>query len=56
MCVIDRRNRKRGQGKVVGDMGGWLNEASGNRVRRCVSTPGEDKLGIFLLKSVFGDL
>lgn len=57
MCVIDRRRRKRaedGEGGVVGDLGGWLDRAGGNRVRRCVGTPGTRALAGVLLNRVFG--
>lgn len=58
MCVIDRRSRKMGDdgegGEVVGDKGGWLSRSGGNRVSRCVGTPGERALATYLLDSIFG--
>ncbi|KAK8196770.1 hypothetical protein M8818_006937 [Zalaria obscura] len=59
MCVVDRRNRKKragddGEGDVPGDTGNWLSERSGNRVGRCVKTPGETVFAGFLIKRVFG--
>lgn len=58
MCVIDRRSRKRGDdgegGEVVGDKGGWLSKSGGNRVSRCIGTPGERALAPFLLDTIFG--
>lgn len=58
MCVIDQRSRKKGDdgegGEVVGDKGGWLNTFGGNRVSRCVGTPGERALAPVLLDSLFG--
>lgn len=55
MCVIDRRSRKREDGEeVVGDNGGWLSRSGGNRVSRCIGTPGERALAPALLESIFG--
>lgn len=57
MCVVDRRRRKMGddgEGGVVGDKGGWLSRSGGNRVNRCVGTPGERALAPFLLETIFG--
>ncbi|MCJ1468653.1 hypothetical protein MMC07_007282 [Pseudocyphellaria aurata] len=58
MCVVDRRNRKMGEdgegGEVLGDTGGWLSRRRGNRVRRCVGTPGERALAPALLDIIFG--
>lgn len=60
MCVIDRRSRKMGDdgegGEVVGDKGGWLSRSGGNRVDRCVGTPGERALAPVLLDTVFGQI
>ena len=68
-CVVDRRDRKSaedgggvgdgdedgdGEGEdVPGDAGGWLSPARGNRVRRCVGTPGEAVLAPFMLDTIF---
>ncbi|KAL8801055.1 MAG: hypothetical protein Q9182_004747, partial [Xanthomendoza sp. 2 TL-2023] len=56
MCVVDGRDRKAGtEGEEVeGDMGGWLDPRKGNRVGRCVGTPGERVLAGVLLGTVFG--
>ncbi|KAK4507703.1 hypothetical protein PRZ48_001438 [Zasmidium cellare] len=57
MCVVDRRTRKKreddGEGEVPGDTGNWLGRKSGNRLRRCVGSPGEDLFGGLLLKRIF---
>ncbi|KAL8689584.1 MAG: hypothetical protein Q9218_004773 [Villophora microphyllina] len=58
MCVIDRRDRKRakeGEEAVAGDMGDWLSSKKGNRIDRCVGTPGERMLAGVLLDSIFGN-
>ena len=57
MIVVDRRTRKKGgetEEEVVGDKGGWLSRMKGNRVGRCVGTPGERELARFWLERVFG--
>ena len=67
MCVVDRRERKmrdddrdedddndEERGEVPGDSGGWLSRSRGNRIRRCVETPGETVLASFMLDSIFG--
>lgn len=61
MCVIDRRERKRladdhdeEKDFVKTDRGGWLSRGKGNRVRRCVGTPGEEVLAKVMLKTIFG--
>ncbi|KAL8774165.1 MAG: hypothetical protein Q9194_004136 [Teloschistes cf. exilis] len=56
MCVVDRRDRKRAKEgeEAVGDMGDWLSSKKGNRIDRCVSTPGERLLAGLLLDSIFG--
>lgn len=57
MIVVDRRTRKKGgetEEEVVGDKGGWLSKMKGNRVGRCVGTPGERELARFWLERVFG--
>ena len=64
--IIDRRDRKRGKddddddddddgegGHVPGDTGGWLSSARGNRLSRCVQTPGERVLAPFMLDMIF---
>ena len=60
MCVIDRRGRKmrdddsdEEDAEVPGDSGGWLGKSSGNRIGRCIATPGELLLAQFLLNSIF---
>lgn len=59
MCVVDRRNRKRredddGEGERPGDTGNWLGAKAGNRLRRCIQTPGEKAFAPYLIKKVFG--
>lgn len=65
MCVIDRRDRKMlltddhgegagGTGIVETDHGGWLSKGKGNRVRRCVGTPGDRELARVMLEGIFG--
>lgn len=60
MCVIDRRDRKRRdgddgeEGEVPGDTGNWLSSEWGNRLGRCIGTPGERALAPFLLDKIFG--
>lgn len=59
MCVVDRRPRRLraadGEaGEVPGDTGNWLGRRAGNRVRRCVGTPGEERFAGELLGRVFG--
>ena len=57
MCVVDRRDRRRrdddDEHEVPGDAGNWLTGGSGNRLRRCLDSPGRDLFGGFLLKRVF---
>ena len=57
MCVVDRRDRKTrdDDGEGNGDTGGWLSPSKGNRIDRCIVTPGIDTLGAFLLDIVFGE-
>lgn len=59
MCVVDRRNMKMldnddGESEVSGDTGGWLSPLRGNRVKRCVGTPGARMLAPLLLDTIFG--
>ena len=59
MCVVDRREMKMleiddVEGEVKGDTGGWLQRGRGNRLDRCVGTPGEELLAPLLLDKVFG--
>lgn len=59
MCVVDRREMKMldiddVEGEVKGDTGAWLQRGRGNRLDRCVGTPGEDLLAPLLLDRVFG--
>lgn len=61
-CVVDRRGRpvREGAGElgeeVAGDTGGWLDGRRGNRVGRCVGSPGTEGFAGFLLERVFGGL
>lgn len=59
MCVVDRRNRKQRapddvEGEIPGDSGNWLSPNAGNRVGRCVQSPGIDLFAPYLLRRVFG--
>ncbi len=60
MCVVDRRDRKMREDdngeddEVPGDTGRWLSRQRGNRVSRCVRTPGERSLAPFMLDTIFG--
>ena len=57
MCVVDRRDRRRAEDDdgrdVPGDTGDWLRGGSGNRLRRCIESPGRDLFGTFMLKRIF---
>lgn len=48
MCVVDRRSRRRredgDEGDVPGDHGNWLHGGAGNRLQRCVGSPGRRSL------------
>ena len=59
MCVVDRRDMKMldnddGESQVSGDTGGWLSKLRGNRISRCVRTPGARVLAPLLLDTIFG--
>ena len=59
MCVIDRREMKMldiddAEGEVKGDTGNWLQRGRGNRLDRCIGTPGEELLAPLLLDKIFG--
>ena len=57
MCVVDRRDRKRGSAddsEVIGDTDGWLDFRKGNRLKRCIGSPGERVLAPLLLQTIFG--
>ncbi|KAM0723218.1 hypothetical protein Q7P37_001418 [Cladosporium fusiforme] len=58
MCVIDQRSRRKREddstAEISGDHGNWLSGGAGNRLRRCVGTPGSEAFAQLLLKSVFG--
>ena len=59
MCVVDKRDRKMldnddGESQDSGDTGGWLSILRGNRVNRCVETPGARVLAPLLLDTIFG--
>ncbi|KAH0377962.1 nucleoside hydrolase, partial [Aureobasidium melanogenum] len=59
MTVVDRRGRKKralddGEGEIPGDAGNWLSPNAGNRVGRCVQSPGFDMFAPYLLQRVFG--
>lgn len=59
MCAVDRRTMKMldnddGESDIAGDTGGWLSTLRGNRVNRCVGTPGARLLAPLLLDTLFG--
>jgi inosine-uridine nucleoside N-ribohydrolase len=58
MCVIDQRSRRKrtdeSLAEISGDHGNWLSGGAGNRLRRCVGTPGSEAFAETLLQSVFG--
>ena len=58
MFVTDKRSRKRkddyDNSAAPGDTDGWLTGGNGNRLNRCVGSPGQDIFGRLLLKRVFG--
>ncbi|TKA75116.1 hypothetical protein B0A55_05021 [Friedmanniomyces simplex] len=57
MCVVDKRTRKKREdsdvGERPGDSGNWLSNQAGNRLSRCVGTPGEKTFGCYMLKRIF---
>ena len=60
-CIVDRRDRRKwddagdiGEGLIKGDTDGWLTSKRGNRLKRCVRSPGESVLGSFMLDTIFG--
>ncbi|KAF2463367.1 nucleoside hydrolase [Lindgomyces ingoldianus] len=59
-CIVDQRGKgpMKGEGDVeamvVGDAGGWLDERRGNRVDRCVGSPGVERFAGELLERIFG--
>lgn len=59
MCVVDRRERRLRNddgegGEVPGDTGNWLGRKAGNRIRRCVGSPGEERFAQEMLERIFG--
>ncbi|KAH7114211.1 Inosine/uridine-preferring nucleoside hydrolase domain-containing protein [Dendryphion nanum] len=64
-CIVDRRGKGIKQegdagvdldAEVTGDAGGWLDGRKGNRVGRCIGTPGETVFAEVLLERLFGDV
>jgi inosine-uridine nucleoside N-ribohydrolase len=58
MTVVDRRGRKKrapddSEGEIPGDAGNWLSPNAGNRVGRCVQSPGVDLFAPYLLRRIF---
>ena len=61
MCIIDKRDRimhESGEdvleaGEVSNDAGGWLSKSKGNRLSRCIRTPGYRALAPFMLDTIF---
>lgn len=61
MCIVDRRDLKiletdhsDGEGEMAGDTGNWLQKGKGNRLGRCIDTPGAEKLAPLILERIFG--
>jgi inosine-uridine nucleoside N-ribohydrolase len=61
MCVVDKRHMKMleidnddGEVEVSGDTGNWLQKEKGNRLGRCVGTPGAENLAPLMLTAIFG--
>jgi inosine-uridine nucleoside N-ribohydrolase len=58
MFVTDKGSRKRkdnhDNSQATGDTDGWLTGGNGNRLNRCVGSPGPDIFSQLLLKRVFG--
>ncbi|KAF2704542.1 nucleoside hydrolase [Pleomassaria siparia CBS 279.74] len=61
-CIVERRNRvvrdrtESLEEEVVGDAGGWGDSRRGNRLQRCLETPGFDKFAGVLMDRVFGEV
>lgn len=55
-CCVDRRGMPKTDNleKLPVDEGRWLSSAAGNRVHRCVGTPGVGELAPFMLDTIFG--
>ncbi|OQO04846.1 hypothetical protein B0A48_07863 [Cryoendolithus antarcticus] len=57
MCVIDRRSRKKREvdleEDISSDHGAWLSAKAGNRLSRCVGSPGTGIFGTYLLEKIF---
>jgi len=43
-----------GEVEVSGDTGNWLQKEKGNRLGRCVGTPGAENLAPLMLTAIFG--
>ena len=60
-CIVERRPRtvkERTEDlseEVVGDAGGWGDSRRGNRLERCIGTPGEEAFAPELLSRIFGE-
>ncbi|WPG99018.1 Hypothetical protein R9X50_00182000 [Acrodontium crateriforme] len=56
MCLVDRRTRRKREDdileEIVSDTGNWLSNHCGNRLGRCVGTPGRDVFGSYLLTKI----
>ena len=48
-----KRNEDDDESEVPGDTDGWLTGGSGNRLDRCIGSPGPDTFGRILLKKIF---
>ncbi|KAF2202692.1 nucleoside hydrolase [Delitschia confertaspora ATCC 74209] len=59
-CIVDKRGKRMRDGdvdldvEVAGDSGLWMDKRAGNRVLRCVKSPGEEKFAGELMERVFG--
>jgi len=61
MCVVDRRPRVVRDDvegdvmdEIVGDADGWCDSRRGNRIIRCVGSPGAEKFAPWFMERVFG--
>jgi hypothetical protein len=59
-CIVERRQRTVKERTedlsvgVAGDAGGWGDSRRGNRLMRCVGTPGEEAFAPEMLRRIFG--
>lgn len=55
-CCVDRRGLQKRDDleDLPEDEGRWLSSATGNRIHRCIGTPGVEALAPFMLDIIFG--